>query len=266
MAGYYLNFMCFKCNEKSLSTKGCENEINSYIVKNLDMDGMLSVTCPKCNGTIIVVNQCLQFEICLQCAVERFLTADYAEAVFLLAKSREAFVEFVIDLLCYERRLKVDLNKNGLRLSERRYGFFDGLYFMRFGDVINMRLLDSATKLRNDIIHNGVYPKKQQVIDFGNSILQFFYKVIDKIKSNIPTDVYMRYMHSIKQGKIDTYKQTFKDKDVQIQTVSDAIDFFTRNIDGIENFEKLCSIIEQNNKMLAVHSINLETLNNAGRQ
>lgn len=266
MAGYYLNFMCFKCNEKSLSTKGCENEINSYIVKNLDMDGMLSVTCPKCNGTIIVVNQCLQFEICLQCAIERFLTADYAEAVFLLAKSREAFVEFVIDLLCYEKGKNFDLYKNGVHRSERRYGFFVASYFMRFGDIINMRLLDSDTKLRNDIIHNGVYPKKQQVIDFGNSILQFFYKVIDKIKSNIPTDVYMRYMHSIKQGKIDTYKQTFKDKDVQIQTVSDAIDFFTRNIDGIENFESLCCIIEQNNKMLAVHSINLETLNNAGRQ
>ena len=83
MAGYYLNFTCFKCNEKSLSTKGCENEINSYIVKNYDMDGVLQVICPKCKETIIVVNQCLQFEICLQCAIERFLTADYAEAVFL---------------------------------------------------------------------------------------------------------------------------------------------------------------------------------------
>lgn len=264
MAGYYLNFTCFKCNEKSLSTKGCENEINSYIVKNYDMDGVLQVICPKCKETIIVVNQCLQFEIYLQCAVERFLTADYAEAVFLLAKSREAFVEFVIDLLCYERRLKVDLNKNGLRLSERRYGFFDGLYFMRFGDVINLNAWNMD--IRNKIMHNGIYPKRQDVINFGNNILQFFYKVIDKIKSEIVYDVYMEYVCLIKQGKIDTYKQTFKDKDVQIQTVSDAIDFFTRNIDGIENFEKLCSIIEQNNRMLAAHSIDLEASNRTRRQ
>lgn len=266
MAGYYLNFTCFKCNEKSLSTKGCENEINSYIVKNHDMDGMLQVVCPKCNEIIIVVNQCLQFEICLQCAIERFLTNDYAESVFLLAKSKESFVEFVIDLLCYEKGKKFDLYKNGVHRSERRYGFFVASYFMRFGDIINMRLLDSDAKLRNDIIHNGVYPKKQQVIDFGNSILQFFYKVIDKIKSDIPTDVYMRYVHSIKQGKIDTYKQTFKDKKVQIQTVSDAIDFFTRDVDDIENFEKLCSIIEQNNRMLAAHSIDLEASNRTRRQ
>ena len=137
---------------------------------------------------------------------------------------------------------------------------------MRFGDIINMRLLDSDAKLRNDIIHNGVYPKKQQVIDFGNSILQFFYKVIDKIKSEIAYDVYMGYVYSVKNDKIDTYKQTFKDKEVQIQTVSDAIDFFTRNIDGIENFEKLCSIIEQNNRMLAAHSIDLEASNRTRRQ
>ena len=264
MAGYYLNFTCFKCNEKSLSTKGCDKEISSYIVKNLDMDGMLSVTCPKCNGTIIVVNQCLQFEICLQCAIERFLTADYAEAVFLLAKSREAFVEFVIDLLCYERELNVDLNKNGLHLSERRYGFFDGLYFMRFRDVMNLNAWNMD--IRNKIMHNGIYPKRQDVIEFGNNILQFFYQVIEKIKSEIPTKVYMGYVYSIKQCKIDTYKQTFKDKKVQIQTVSDAIDFFTRDVDGNKDFESLCCIIEQNNKMLAVHSINLETLNNARRQ
>jgi len=264
MAGYYLNFTCFKCNEKSLSTKGCENEINSYIVKNYDMDGVLQVICPKCKETIIVVNQCLQFEIYLQCAVERFLTADYAEAVFLLAKSREAFVEFVIDLLCYERGLNVDLNKNGLHLSERRYGFLDGLYFMRFGDVINLNAWNM--EIRNKIMHNGIYPKRQDVVNFGNNILQFFYKVIDKIKSEIAYDVYMGYVHSVKNDKIDTYKQTFKDKDVQIQTVSDAIDFFTRNIDGIESFEKLCSIIEQNNRMLALHSIDLYALNRTRRQ
>ena len=96
--------------------------------------------------------------------------------------------------------------------------------------------------------------------------MQFFYKVIDKIKSEIVYDVYMEYVCLIKQGKIDAYKQTFKDKDVQIQTVSDAIDFFTRNIDGIENFEKLCSIIEQNNRMLAAHSIDLEASNRTRRQ
>ncbi len=55
MAGYYLNFTCFKCNEKSLSTKGCENEINSYIVKNYGMDGVSQVICPKCKETIIMV-------------------------------------------------------------------------------------------------------------------------------------------------------------------------------------------------------------------
>lgn len=264
MAGYYLNFTCFKCNEKSLSTKMCENETNSYIVKNHDMDGMLQVVCPKCNEIIIVVNQCLQFEIYLQCAIERFLTADYAEAVFLLVKSRETFVEFVIDLLCYERKKEVNLKQNELYSSERRYGFFAGLYFARFNDVINFSKLDF--KIRNRIIHNGIYPKKQEVIEFGNNVVQFFYQVIEKIKSEIPTDVYMGYVYSIKQGKIDTYKQTFKDKKVQIQTVSDAIDFFTRDVDGNKDFESLCCIIEQNNKMLAVHSINLETLNNAGRQ
>lgn len=264
MAGYHLNFTCSKCKEKSLSTKGCENEINSYIVKNLDMDGMLSVTCPKCNDTIIVINQCLQFEICLQCAIERFLTADYAEAVFLLAKSREAFVEFVIDLLCYELGLNVDLNKNGLHLSERRYGFLDGLYFMRFGDVINLNAWNM--EIRNKIMHNGIYPKRQDVVNFGNNILQFFYQVIEKIKSEIADDVYLRYVCSVKNEKIDMYKQTFADKDVQIQTVSDAIDFLARNIDSTETFESLCCVIEQNNNMLSAHSIDLNALNNTRRQ
>lgn len=262
MAGYYLNFTCFKCNEKSLSTKGYENEINSYIVKNYDMDGMLQVVCPKCNKTIIVVNQCLQFEIYLQCAIERFLTDDYAEAVFLLAKSRETFVEFVIDLLCYERENNVDLKKNGLCLSERRYGFFNGLYFSRFNEIINLNEWDINT--RNNIIHNGIYPKKQEVIEFGDNVLQFFYRVIAKIKSEICAEVYIGYVYSIKQSKIDTYKQTFKDKKVQIQTVSDAIDFFTR--DSSESFEKLCSVIEKNNRMLALHSVDLEVLNHTRRQ
>lgn len=256
MPGYFLNFSCFKCqNEITKDPKRFHSgERWSYTCRNNDMDGIMQQVCPKCSSRIILINQAVQFEICLQCAIEQFLQDNRSESVFLLAKSRECFFEFVIGLLLFERTLTIDIDL-GVKLSERRLGAFIASYFFRFNEIINVNEMDY--KLRNDIMHSGKYPKRDEVIKFGNNVLQLYYKVMNKIKEDVDNDILYKYISATKESKVNTYLKTFEGKEIQQQVCSDAIDFFFREIGNDVDFEKWCKIIDENNKGLFQHSINI---------
>lgn len=252
MPGYYLSFTCFKCAQNGY--------MSSYICKNVDMDGVMKQKCPKCGETIVIRNQTVQFQIYLQCAIEQFSQDNYAETVFLLAKSRESFFEFIIGLLLYENGYKENidnpLNSFGVKPSERRLGFFLALYFSRFNEVINSDK-EIEAKLRNDIMHSQKYPTREEVIKFGNNVLDLFYRVIKKIKSCIDISVIYEYIFALQDKKLKLYFKEFGDCEICLQNCSDAIDWFAREIDVTENFEQLCCIIARNNDGLFAHSIRL---------
>ena len=258
MPGYNLAFFCSKCYEKKANKKN----IDCYRVRNRDMDGILRVVCPKCGNIIVIRSVCLQFENYLHCAIERFLDEDYAETVFWLSKAKETFVQFVIELLFYEKDKTIpNLAKHNLHLSERRYGFFCALYWARFGEFLDLKKGKGkdVTEIRNKIMHDGIYPTKEDVIAYGNHIFDFIRYIVIKIKSEVPRKIYFDYFNFIKHEKLTECMKIFKGKKPVPQDALGAIGFFSSDKATDLSFKDWCKIIQNNNEALMRDTVELKS-------
>jgi len=134
-------------------------------------DSRYSLTC-HFGHTTVTVSQQLKFEVLYEIGASAILDGYYREAVASFAASLERFYEFSIRVLLSAENPHelADSCLKKLKLSEPQRGAFVGLWTAAFKDVPALQS-NSRTEFRNNVIHNGKIPSKEEAISFGEDVL-----------------------------------------------------------------------------------------------
>lgn len=194
MTGYNLKGKCPFCNVET----NCKNQL---------LSGVGNFICPNCRKNVVVISTLSEYEIYFHAAIEQFIEENYAESVFLLAKSRESFIEYIIRLIFYKKNkcIDFDFGKAKMKFSERKLGMLSALYFSEFNEYLN--LYDGSVNIRNDDVHSKEYPKKEDVIKLGNDIINLFNEIIQKILDNYEPLILTEYHASTQREKINPHAE-----------------------------------------------------------
>lgn len=163
------------------------NTVNEdeFIVEFRD-DGLYELTCPRGHRTISIIRQ-LKFEILSTIGVFAIRDGYYREAVSSFASCLERFYEFYIRTMSIQNgspsEAITEAWKSVANQSERQLGAYIFLYTNNHKSS-PILLSNNDVKFRNEVIHKGKIPTKEEAIKFGNSILNLIRPVLFELKSN----------------------------------------------------------------------------------
>ena len=140
----------------------------------------------------MIILQESKFELLLEMGVLAFVDGYYREAVASLAASIERLYEFYIFAVAQNRGInEVEISstwKNVKNQSERQIGAFLFLYLLENGkrpEVLSNRF----TEFRNNVIHKGYFPTKDEVIEYGEVIVQIMDNIMNLLVTNYKDSV-----------------------------------------------------------------------------
>ncbi len=155
-------------------------------------DGRYEVHCPKGHTSIIVLQQ-QKFEILYDIGAYAILDGYYREAVSSFTSSLERFYDFFIKSLLYEKGIEekvVNESWNQIsKQSERQLGAFIFLYTREFYKSPKL-LSQSLVTFRNDVVHNGKIPTRDEAINYGQAVLEVIRPILCEVKENFPKGVH----------------------------------------------------------------------------
>ncbi len=149
-------------------------------------DGSYQVTC-RYGHTKITILQQEKFEVLFEIAAHAILDGYYREAVSSFTASLERFYEFYIELICRKhnitRQIYVDTWRKVAQQSERQLGAFVFSYLLENGTKPNL-LSTKKIEFRNDVVHKGKIPTKEEAIDYGDHVLNLIQPTLTDLKKN----------------------------------------------------------------------------------
>jgi hypothetical protein len=137
-------------------------------------DNRYELTCPVGHVTVTLLQQ-QKFELLFEIGAYAISDGYYREAVSSFTSALERFYEFAIRVLM-ERRGKNDPLFQECwsvvsRQSERQLGAFVFLWAAEFGRKPDL-LSNARVEFRNDVIHRGRIPTKEEAVAYGDSVLE----------------------------------------------------------------------------------------------
>lgn len=188
-----LKINCPKCNEEN---QGEEFQEEIIKLKSIPRDFTIRFKCKNNHLNIIHLSDPL-FSILFDKSVIAFVEENYRGCIFESASSLERFYEHAIRVLLieqkdFENKEIVESFNNAWRIihkmSERQIGAFIML-FNKTTNRIPILLSNTLTNLRNDVIHKGYLPEKNEALKF----LENVYSLIQtnrQIIANTNQDLY----------------------------------------------------------------------------
>ena len=147
-------------------------------------DGVYTLTCDRGHHSTICLQES-KFEILSELAINAIVDGYYREAVASFISSMERFFEFYLRIVWRANGLSPEVIsktwKTMAAQSERQLGAYVGIFFMQEGNPPPL-LSPSDTKFRNDVIHNGYIPLRDQAIAFGNAIFEVIVPVMEMMR------------------------------------------------------------------------------------
>jgi len=136
-------------------------------------DGRYEIRCAFGHETTTVLQE-QKFEVLFDIGANAILDGYYREAVSSFTSSLERFYEFALRVFL-ERASKSDELfqdswKSVASQSERQLGAFVFLWASNFGKSPEL-LANSSVKFRNEVIHKGKIPTREEAIQYGNAVL-----------------------------------------------------------------------------------------------
>lgn len=160
----------------------------------------------KCsNGhTTTTILQQQRFELLFDIGAYAIIDGYYREAVSSFAASLERFYEFAIRAILSNSsgsdKLFQDCWKAIKNLSERQIGGFLFIWAGKFQEKPEMLSTD-FTGYRNDVIHKGRIPTKEEAIKFGNAVLKVLRHNMLALRERIPDSVNDVIQHHISEAQ-----------------------------------------------------------------
>lgn len=157
---------CMQCIEEGLN-------ITSFpMINNINEEDVYEITCEYGHKNYFCI-QNEKFDILFTLAIQALSEGYYREAVLNFTSALERFYEFGIKLML--KINKVDQENIALfykevsKFSERELGAYASLYLLT--RKIPPKLLSGTKRsFRNDIVHGGISPKYEKVVDYGKTV------------------------------------------------------------------------------------------------
>lgn len=147
------------------------------------------LTCQSGHKTNVVISN-PKFELLFEFGVNAILDGYYREAVSSFSAALERFFEFYLRIVTRKRGLDEDAFGNVWKIvknqSERQLGAYVMVYtLLNASPPPVLRSKDSG--FRNDVIHKGKIPSKDEAVRFGEKIIELIGPVLKELKrSNAP--------------------------------------------------------------------------------
>jgi hypothetical protein len=133
-------------------------------------DGVYEIECPFGHSGVIALQE-MKFEILFELGVNAIFDGYYREAVASFASGLERFFEFYIRVICGVYKIDAEKVTAAWKAVERQSERQLGAYVM--AHLLDAReppalLPIKQVEFRNDVIHRGYIPRKEEAIKFGN--------------------------------------------------------------------------------------------------
>ena len=201
-----LPFTCMTC-----AFEGGGNSFPRY-PKYVELrdDGRYEFTCEQGHTTITVVQE-QKFEVLFDLGAYAILDGYYREAVASFTSSLERFYEFFVKAYLFESGLSKEIFdkawKNVSQQSERQLGAFIFMYCRAFSDSPDL-LHQNQIKLRNDVIHKGKIPTRDEAVAYGEAVLNVIRPILNRVKNDFPEGVQSTiFNHLMDRRKVDEGQQ-----------------------------------------------------------
>ena len=194
-----LPFTCMKC------TFGEDANSQPPYPKYVELrdDGRYEFTCEKGHTTVTVLQQ-QKFEVLFDLGAYAILDGYYREAVASFTSSLERFYEFFIKASLFEdgteESLVAESWKKVSSQSERQLGAFIFLYLKCFSESPSL-LRQKQIQFRNEVIHKGKIPSREEAIKYGQEILDTIRPILRRAKADLPTGVEKTILHQIMNSR-----------------------------------------------------------------
>jgi len=136
-------------------------------------DGIYENRCPAGHDTTTFLQQ-QKFEVLFEVGANAILDGYYREAVSSFTSSLERFYEYALRILLSRPSNSDDLFnicwKEASSQSERQLGAFVFVWATNFGEAPAL-LPNALVKFRNEVIHKGKIPTKEEALRYGNAVL-----------------------------------------------------------------------------------------------
>jgi len=179
-------------------------------------NGRYEITCSHGHKTITVLQQ-HKFEVLFDIGAYAILDGYYREAVSSFTASLERFYEFSIRVFLEKATSSDDLYQNCWKKvssqSERQLGAFIFLWASFFKEVPAI-LSNEQVKFRNDVIHKGKIPTRDEAVKYGNVILEVLRPKIRMLQEKLPKEVNKAIFYHLRN------RLSNADKGKQISTMS----------------------------------------------
>ncbi len=180
-----LPIVCSQCMAEDVTTA------RPIAVVTFRDDGRYELLCPKGHTSITILQQ-QKFEVLFDIGAYAIVDGYYREAVSSFTSSLERFYEFVIKASLFEKGIEEkaisESWKHVASQSERQYGAFIFLYLNDFGKSPQL-LSNSRTEFRNEVIHKGKIPTREEAIEYGQAVLDIIRPILQQVKEKYPKGV-----------------------------------------------------------------------------
>lgn len=147
-------------------------------------NGRYEIKCPKGHSSITLLQQ-QKFEILFDIGAYAIVDGYYREAVSSFTSALERFYEFFIKVLCISKNIDwaktQEAWKEVSNQSERQLGAFIFLHLQETGSKPTL-LSNNKIKFRNEVIHKGKIPTKEQAIEYGQAVIGVVRPLLKKLK------------------------------------------------------------------------------------
>jgi hypothetical protein len=164
-------------------------------------DGRYEVICSKGHKSVTILQQ-QKFEVLFDIGANAILDAYYREAVSSFTSSLERFYEFVIMAVLFDKGISEEAFNQAWELVERQsprqLGAFIFIYLTEFG-IPPILLARKKVDFRDEVIHQGRIPTRQEALDYGQAILDIVRPILKQVKEKYPNGVNKTVFQHLKE-------------------------------------------------------------------
>jgi len=158
----------------------------------LKEEGLYVLECEKGHITYTQLQE-QKFQVLFELGAYAIADGYYRDAVASFTASLERFYEFFIKANLYEKKFNdkqiSEFWKQISNSSIKQAGSFSHAYFHTFGEN-PPQLSNRKTEFRNEVIHKGIIPTRQQAIDYGEVIIDLISPTLQKVQETMPDGVW----------------------------------------------------------------------------
>jgi hypothetical protein len=174
---------CMKCQTEGVSP-------TEFIAAELENSGLYRMVCGQRNHETVTCLQAQKFEVLFDLATHAIVDGYYRDAVSSFTSSLERFFEFCIGVICDKQGVDMAALeaawKHVSSQSERQIGAYIFSYLLSMKTPPKL-LSQKNTEFRNDVIHKGRIPSREEAIQFGEAVAEVITRTLSDLRSNDET-------------------------------------------------------------------------------